>query len=110
MFQLFQEQQTKFKLFMASSTEFINNVAETLINPAILLIFGIALLVFVWGVIGFIRGADNEEARTLGRDHIFWGLIGMAIMLSAFSLLRFVSTTLELDKSETPFNIDSIER
>lgn len=79
---------------------FLAKIVENIINPAILLIFAVALLVFLWGVLQFVRKADDEKARETGRNQIIYGIIGMAIMISAFGILHFITGTFNLD--DTP--------
>lgn len=85
---------------------FISKVADNIINPFILLLFGVAVVVFLWGVIQFVRQADNEDARAIGGRHILYGVIGMAIMISAFGILKFITGTFNLDNSP----VETIEK
>ena len=86
--------------------QLLNKIAANILNPAIVLLFAVALLVFLWGVLQFVRGADDAEARTLGGRHILYGVIGMAIMLSAFGILRFITGTFGIDNAP----VDNIEK
>jgi hypothetical protein len=79
--------------------EILQKIADNIINPAIVLLFAFALLVFLWGVLQFVRGADNSEARVTGGKHIMYGIIGMAIMISAFGILRFITSSLGIDSA-----------
>ncbi|MEK9175112.1 MAG: hypothetical protein AAB795_00810, partial [Patescibacteria group bacterium] len=60
--------------------------------PIVNIMFIAATLFFIYGVIEYIAGADNEKSRTTGRDHIFWGLIGLVIMSSAYFILSILSS------------------
>lgn len=70
----------------------ITRILNTVINPLIYLLFGIALLVFLWGVVEMVAKADNEAARTKGRQHIIWGLVGLAIMFSVFGFVNIIQS------------------
>lgn len=72
---------------------FIVKVADVLINPAIKGLFLIALLVFLAGVVGFIKNAGDDGARTKGKSLILWGVIGMAIMIAAGGIIRIALGT-----------------
>lgn len=72
--------------------QLITRILDTVINPTIYLFFGIALLVFLWGVVEFVAKAGNEAARSKGKQHIIWGLIGLAIMFSVFGLVKIVQS------------------
>lgn len=85
--------------------EFLGKIATNIINPAIILLFVIALVAFLWGVLQFVRKAGDEEARTVGGRHIMYGIIGMAIMISAFGIMRFITGTIGAENTA----IDRIE-
>ena len=69
----------------------LKKVVAVIVNPIIILFFIIALAVFVYGMFEFIRGADNEEARKKGQEHMKWGIIGLFIMTAAFALITILS-------------------
>jgi uncharacterized membrane protein YidH (DUF202 family) len=66
----------------------VGRIAELIINPTITLLFGAAILIFVWGVAEYIRGSDQAGERTKGAQHMIWGVIGIFIMVSAVALLK----------------------
>lgn len=73
--------------------EFILNVQREIISPIVTLIGLAALVVFVWGVVEFIRNGDNEEKRAIGQRHMIWGLIGMVILFGANAIVALIATT-----------------
>ncbi len=66
---------------------------DKILNPAIEFAFIIALVVFLWGVTDYIRGAANEEKRKKGRDHMLWGIIGFVIMFGVFGIITILVRT-----------------
>lgn len=68
----------------------IAKIAEHILNPVIGLMFGIAVIFFIYGVIEFITKADSDEGRRTGRNHIIWGILGMFIMLASFGLIEII--------------------
>ena len=48
---------------------------------------------FVWGVVQYVI-AGGEEAKAKGRDHIIYGIIGLAIIFSLMGLVNLVVSTL----------------
>ena len=78
---------------MTAVDSVIRQIEEQIINPLILLLFGVALLLFLWGGFEFIRGADSEEGRETGRRHMLWGIVGMFIMISVKGILNLVLGT-----------------
>lgn len=81
-----------------------------LINSSVIpLLFAIALVVFIWGVVQFISGAENEEKREKGRQFMLWGILGLAVMVSVWGLVAifnksfgFDNKTNSLPKSSLP--------
>ena len=65
-----------------------------IINPLILLMFGVAMIVFFWGVIQFISSADNDSKRNEGKQHLLWGIIGLFIMVAVYGILNLVIDTI----------------
>jgi hypothetical protein len=51
----------------------------------------IAFLVFVWGVVEYVRNAGEEEARKKGQLHILWGVVGLAIIFGANAIVHLLS-------------------
>lgn len=69
------------------------NLWGYIFQPLIVLLFGVAMLVFLWGIVQFVQNAESEAGRKDGVMHIIGGIIGMVIMVSAFGILRFVANT-----------------
>ncbi|MEI6553721.1 MAG: hypothetical protein WCO09_04070 [bacterium] len=77
----------------------ITAIDQYILNPLIVLAFAIAMVVFLWGVFQYIRGAGDPKARETGRNHILWSIIGMAIMFTVFSIITVISNTVGGDTS-----------
>lgn len=75
---------------------FLNKVNTFILNPLIILVFALALLVFLYGVFQFIRKAESSTGRDEGKKNIGWGLFGMFIMMSAYGLIRIILNTFGL--------------
>jgi uncharacterized membrane protein len=76
--------------------DFIHKVSIVIINPLIRLVFLVALVVFIWGVFGYVKNGDSDEARSTGRRHMIWGVFGMFIMISVFAIMAFVLNTFDI--------------
>lgn len=80
-----------------SANQLIMKFASVVINPLILVMFAIALLVFVWGVAEYIRKNTSPSASNTGKDHILFGIIGMVIMVSAFAIVNILLNSFGID-------------
>ena len=77
----------------ASVDSFVSNVNKLIINPLILLLFGLAVVYFLYGVFEFISNGDSEEAKTKGKSHMIWGIVGIVIMMGVFTILNMIMNT-----------------
>ena len=57
--------------------------------------FAAALVYFVFGVILFIRDANSEDGRATGKQHLLWGIVGLAIMVSVYGILSIVDNSVK---------------
>jgi hypothetical protein len=67
----------------------VNTFAD-LANSVILLLSGIALLVFLWGCTKFIFESSSSEGHGRGKDMIIWGLVALFVLFSLGGILRFM--------------------
>jgi uncharacterized membrane protein YidH (DUF202 family) len=81
----------------ASVDTFISNVNKLIINPLIALLFGLAVVYFLYGIFEFISNQENEEAKTKGKSHMIWGIIGIVIMMGVFSILEIIMNTFNIN-------------
>ena len=72
---------------------FLDKINEAILFPLITLLMVVALLVFLWGGFQFVMGANDPSARTTGKQHLLWGVIGMLVMLSAYTILSIAANT-----------------
>ena len=80
----------------AVANTFVGKVNEFILFPLIALLTGIAFLVFVYGCAVYVINGSNDSAREEGRKHIMFGLIGLLIMLSAYTILSIAAGTFGL--------------
>ena len=76
-----------------TADQFVLNLANVILNPLIRLMFAVALVVFLWGIIEYIKGAGSPDSREQGTKHIIWGLVGLFIMVSVYGILTLFKNT-----------------
>lgn len=76
-----------------TADQFVLNLANVILNPLIRLLFAVALVVFLWGIIEYIKGAGSPDSREQGTKHIIWGLVGLFIMVSVYGILTLFENT-----------------
>lgn len=80
---------------------FVARINDVILFPLIALLTALALLLFLWGGFQYVLGSSNADVRSKGQRHMFWGIIGMLVMLSAYSILTVAANTVpgvELDR------------
>ncbi|MBP9715355.1 MAG: hypothetical protein KBD52_02605 [Candidatus Pacebacteria bacterium] len=65
------------------------------------LIFAIALVTFIWGVVQYVI-TDNEEKRAKGKQLMVWGLIGLFVMVTVWGLVNILAVTFGVETSKAP--------
>ncbi len=78
---------------MTAFGNLVNPIVDNIVFPAIQLLFGVAVLYFVWGVLQFVLHGSDESAREKGKLTMLWGTIGMFIMVSAWGIIYLISNT-----------------
>ena len=66
-------------------------IQSELLTPLINLLFVLATVVFLWGVINYVIGSKGDQKKLdAGKQIMLWGIIGMAIMASAWGIVRII--------------------
>ncbi len=58
------------------------------------LVFSLALLVFFWGVVKYIRSEGQGKAE--GRNIMIWGIVALFVMASVWGLVYFIRNELNI--------------
>jgi uncharacterized membrane protein YidH (DUF202 family) len=77
---------------MNNADALIKKINAQILNPIIGLLIAIGLVVFLYGVLEFIMGADNLEKRETGKKHMIWGIIGLFIMVAVFGIMNLLAS------------------
>ncbi|MES2314889.1 MAG: hypothetical protein V4524_03080 [Patescibacteria group bacterium] len=78
----------------AAFASVVDPIFTHIVNPLIMLMFAVAIIVFVWGVIQMMINGEDGDARTKGRNHMLAGVVGIMIMVSAWGIVYFISNTI----------------
>jgi hypothetical protein len=65
----------------------------TLIKFVVPLLFSLAVVAFIWGIIQFFLNPENEEKRKQGKSFMMWGIIALFVMVSMWGLVAVFSNT-----------------
>lgn len=65
------------------------------------IVFALAILGFLWGLMLFIFSAGNEEKRSEGKGIMIWGLVAIFVMSSIYGIVRLAQNAVDVGGSGT---------
>lgn len=71
----------------------------TVVQTAIPIAFGIALLAFFWGLAKFIFSAGDEEKKEAGKTIMIWGVIALFLMASIWGIIALIGSNLGVNQT-----------
>lgn len=69
-----------------------------ILRPIVPLLIGLAVVVFIYGVIKTML-AEGGEKKEEGKQFMFWGIIGIFVMVSVWGLVTIVQKTFNLNNT-----------
>lgn len=86
------------KIANAASADAVVNtivpkIVDNIVLPIVELLFALATLYFVYGLFVYFINSTDPAKRTEGQQHILYGVIGIAIMVSVYGIIRFVASS-----------------
>lgn len=72
-----------------------------LIQGLIPIVIGLALLVFLWGVLRYVIASD-DAGKSQGRTFMLWGIIALFVMVSVWGLVNILRQSLDLNVATPP--------
>lgn len=81
---------------MSVAQQLVNKVVSLIIAPAILVLFSLAFLLFVWGIVQFLKSLNDGKVSQEGKNHMLYGVLGMFVMVSVFGIISLISNTFGL--------------
>ena len=65
---------------------------DSILNTIVPVLIVLGVVYFIWGVISYVIGSD-EEAKKAGRDRIIFGIIGLAVIIGVWGLVAILNRT-----------------
>ncbi len=78
----------------ASLKEFTASIVTFVNTSVVPLIYAIAFLVFLIGMVRYFFLEQGEEGREKGKQLMLWGIIGFVVMFSVWGIVRLGLTIL----------------
>lgn len=92
----------------AQDLEGLDTLAQSignLVDTALPIVVGIALLGFFYGLAKFIFSASDPEKQKEGRSIMIWGVVALFVMVSVWGLVNFIGDSTDIgqdDLNEVP--------
>ncbi len=77
----------------------MSRVVQYVINPALLIVFALGFLYFVYGLVEFLVRVNEGGKTDEGKQHMVWGIVGMLVMVSVYGILKLIDNTFQLNFS-----------
>lgn len=76
---------------------FVDFIITDFITPAGTLALGAAVVFFLWNIMQVVRKAGDEKELEGFKTKAVWGIVGIAVMVSLWGLVNFVTDSFGLD-------------
>jgi len=78
---------------------YVTCIISTSVIP---LIFALAVVMFVWGVVQFVINSDEEAKKAKGKQFMIWGIIALTVMISVWGLVSVLGNTFGINTGFIP--------
>jgi TRAP-type mannitol/chloroaromatic compound transport system permease small subunit len=88
----------------AQNTTWLNNIADgslDLLGTIVVVLSGLALVVFLWGMVMFIRNSGNEQDQTVGKKRMIWGVVELFVLVSVWGLVQLLQAMFGVNGAAT---------
>lgn len=85
----------------------MNSIVEILlgirgvVDVAIPVALGCAVLFFIWGLAVYILRSGDVQAKEEGRNRMLWGTIALFVIVSIWGIVGFIGTLLNIGQGGT---------
>ena len=77
--------------------DLLNYGTCTLVKSVIPLIIGLAMAMFIWGVVQYVINTDEEASKEKGKQFMLWGIIGLTVMVGVWGFVKIVGSTFKIE-------------
>ncbi|HFC10842.1 MAG TPA: hypothetical protein ENJ75_01465 [Candidatus Kaiserbacteria bacterium] len=82
---------------LSQAGQFVIGIINGVLVPVL---FAVAFIVFIWGAFqAFILGANDDTAKSKGKNLMLYGLIGFFVMVSVWGLVNILTGSVGLNNS-----------
>lgn len=81
--------------------EGVITVIQRILNLLLPVVVTLALLLFIWGLVIFIKNAGNEEGRKEGKRRMGWGIVAIFVIITIWGIVRLIAGTFNIQEGGT---------
>ena len=81
------------KIILNSVGNILDFVTCTIVRSIVPLLFSLATVGFIWGVIQMVINPEDAEKRKQDKMYMIWGIVALFVMLSIWGLVSILSNT-----------------
>lgn len=78
---------------IAAAQDLVTRINDVFLFPLIALLSAVAFIVFLYGAFEYVRNSASQEGRQTGQRHLLYGVIGLLVMFSAYTILQIAAGT-----------------
>ncbi len=80
----------------------INWATCLLIGSVVPLLFALAVVGFIYGIVKYFLNPDSEDKKNEGKKFMTWGLIALFVMVSMWGIVTLFTDTFQLNSNSAP--------
>lgn len=69
------------------------SILVSFINSLVPLLVGIAIVLFMWGVVRFLYHSGDSHSKGQDKEIMLWGLVSLFVIVSVWGILRLLIAT-----------------
>ncbi len=82
-------------VFAADITiDFLFQRAALILNESVVVLVGLAVVVFFWGIVQYVMAAGDEKKMQTGRAYMVNGIIGLTVIVSMWGIVNLLIFTI----------------
>jgi hypothetical protein len=74
-------------------------------NYIVPIVFSLALILFLWGLLSYITAGADEEKRGTARNYMIYGIIALFVMVSVWGLVAILNRTFGIGQGGAPIEL-----
>lgn len=75
----------------------VSSIITNFLTPATYLIMSFAVVFFLLNIMMVVKNSDNSEELAKFKDKAIWGVVAIAVMVTMWGLVTFVTKSVDLD-------------